>query len=35
VAGTLSAGILLFRRAGVDVDVLLGQMGGPFWEIDA
>lgn len=27
-----SAGILLFRRAGEDVEVLLGHMGGPFWE---
>jgi predicted NUDIX family NTP pyrophosphohydrolase len=26
-----SAGILLFRREGVHVEVLLGHMGGPFW----
>jgi predicted NUDIX family NTP pyrophosphohydrolase len=32
VAGTRSAGVLLFRRAGGDVQVLLGHMGGPFWE---
>jgi predicted NUDIX family NTP pyrophosphohydrolase len=29
--GKRSAGILLFRRAGTRVDVLLGRMGGPFW----
>ena len=26
-----SAGILLYRRAGDDVEVLLGHMGGPLW----
>lgn len=26
-----SAGILLYRRAGEDAEVLLGHMGGPFW----
>ena len=26
-----SAGILLFRRTGAGVEVLLGHMGGPFW----
>ena len=26
-----SAGLLLFRRAGGRVEVLLGHMGGPFW----
>jgi predicted NUDIX family NTP pyrophosphohydrolase len=26
-----SAGILLFGRAGDDLEVLLGHMGGPFW----
>jgi predicted NUDIX family NTP pyrophosphohydrolase len=26
-----SAGILLFRKAGATVEVLLGHMGGPFW----
>jgi predicted NUDIX family NTP pyrophosphohydrolase len=26
-----SAGILLFRRRGDDLEVLLGHMGGPFW----
>ncbi|MGH8825464.1 MAG: NUDIX domain-containing protein [Jiangellaceae bacterium] len=31
MAGRRSAGILLFRRAGNDVEVLLGHMGGPFW----
>jgi predicted NUDIX family NTP pyrophosphohydrolase len=31
MAGKRSAGILLFRRAGTDVEVLLGHMGGPFW----
>jgi predicted NUDIX family NTP pyrophosphohydrolase len=31
VAGKRSAGILLFRRAGTRVEVLLGHMGGPFW----
>lgn len=32
MAGKRSAGILLFRRTGTDVEVLLGHMGGPFWE---
>jgi predicted NUDIX family NTP pyrophosphohydrolase len=32
VAGKRSAGILLFRRAGGQVEVLLGHMGGPFWQ---
>jgi len=32
VAGRRSAGILLFRRAGGGVQVLLGHMGGPFWQ---
>ncbi|GIG65606.1 NUDIX domain-containing protein [Phytomonospora endophytica] len=27
----LSAGILLHRRAGEDVEVLIAHMGGPFW----
>jgi predicted NUDIX family NTP pyrophosphohydrolase len=31
MAGKRSAGILLFRRDGTDVEVLLGHMGGPFW----
>jgi predicted NUDIX family NTP pyrophosphohydrolase len=31
MAGKRSAGILLFRRAGPSVEVLLGHMGGPFW----
>lgn len=31
VAGKRSAGILLFRRTGAGVEVLLGHMGGPFW----
>jgi predicted NUDIX family NTP pyrophosphohydrolase len=26
-----SAGILLYRTAGADVEVLLGHMGGPYW----
>lgn len=26
-----SAGLLLYRRRGADVEVLLGHMGGPFW----
>jgi predicted NUDIX family NTP pyrophosphohydrolase len=26
-----SAGVLLYRRAGEDVEVLVGHMGGPFW----
>lgn len=32
MAGRRSAGILLFRRAGGGVQVLLGHMGGPFWQ---
>ncbi|NMD54586.1 MULTISPECIES: NUDIX domain-containing protein [Tsukamurella] len=28
---TTSAGLLLYRRAGGAVEVLLGHMGGPFW----
>jgi predicted NUDIX family NTP pyrophosphohydrolase len=31
VAGRRSAGVLLFRRTGPDVEVLLAHMGGPFW----
>jgi predicted NUDIX family NTP pyrophosphohydrolase len=31
VAGKRSAGLLLYRRAGDDLEVLLGHMGGPFW----
>lgn len=27
-----SAGLLLFRRHGGDTEVLLGHMGGPFWQ---
>jgi predicted NUDIX family NTP pyrophosphohydrolase len=27
-----SAGLLLFRRQGTGVEVLLGHMGGPFWQ---
>lgn len=26
-----SAGVLLYRRAGTGVEVLIGHMGGPFW----
>jgi predicted NUDIX family NTP pyrophosphohydrolase len=29
---THSAGILLFRRRGRDIEVLLGHPGGPFWK---
>lgn len=29
---THSAGILLFRRAGSEIEVLLGHPGGPFWK---
>jgi predicted NUDIX family NTP pyrophosphohydrolase len=32
MAARRSAGILLFRRTGANVEVLLGHMGGPFWE---
>jgi predicted NUDIX family NTP pyrophosphohydrolase len=28
---TRSAGLLLFRRSGTGIDVLIGHMGGPFW----
>jgi predicted NUDIX family NTP pyrophosphohydrolase len=31
VAGRRSGGILLFRRDGGTVEVLIGHMGGPFW----
>jgi predicted NUDIX family NTP pyrophosphohydrolase len=31
VAAKRSAGILLYRRVGGDVEVLLGHMGGPYW----
>lgn len=31
MAGKRSAGILLFRRAGDGLEVLLGHMGGPLW----
>jgi predicted NUDIX family NTP pyrophosphohydrolase len=31
VAAKRSAGLLVFRRAAVGVEVLLGHMGGPFW----
>jgi predicted NUDIX family NTP pyrophosphohydrolase len=31
VAGRRSAGVLLFRRRGPQVEVLLAHMGGPFW----
>jgi predicted NUDIX family NTP pyrophosphohydrolase len=31
VASRRSAGILVFRRVGSGVEVLLGHMGGPFW----
>lgn len=31
-SGVTSAGILLFRRRGDSVEVLLGHPGGPFWE---
>lgn len=30
-AGIVSAGILLFRRAGGPLEVLLAHQGGPFW----
>ena len=32
MAGLQSAGILLFRRAGSGVEVLIAHMGGPFWQ---
>jgi predicted NUDIX family NTP pyrophosphohydrolase len=28
---TRSAGLLLYRRAGADLEVLIAHMGGPFW----
>ena len=31
MAGKQSAGLLLYRGSGDDVEVLLGHMGGPFW----
>jgi predicted NUDIX family NTP pyrophosphohydrolase len=31
VAGKRSAGLLLFRRSGAGVEVLLAHMGGPLW----
>lgn len=31
MAAKRSAGLLVFRRVGVNVEVLLGHMGGPFW----
>jgi predicted NUDIX family NTP pyrophosphohydrolase len=30
-AAKRSAGLLVFRRAGAGIEVLLGHMGGPFW----
>jgi len=30
-AGRISAGILLWRRTGAELEVLLGHQGGPFW----
>lgn len=32
MAVTRSAGILLFRRTDAGLEVLLGHMGGPFWD---
>jgi predicted NUDIX family NTP pyrophosphohydrolase len=32
VAGVHSAGIVLFRRRSAGLEVLLGHMGGPYWE---
>jgi len=32
VAGKRSAGIVLFRRASTGLEVLVGHMGGPYWE---
>ena len=29
--GKQSAGLLLYRRTGADIEVLLGHPGGPFW----
>jgi predicted NUDIX family NTP pyrophosphohydrolase len=31
MAGVRSAGILLYRGAGADLEVLIAHMGGPFW----
>jgi predicted NUDIX family NTP pyrophosphohydrolase len=31
VSSKLSAGILLYRRRGSEIEVLLGHPGGPFW----
>jgi predicted NUDIX family NTP pyrophosphohydrolase len=31
MAGVRSAGVLLFRGAGAQLEVLIGHMGGPFW----
>jgi predicted NUDIX family NTP pyrophosphohydrolase len=31
MAGVRSAGILVYRRVGGDVQVLIAHMGGPFW----
>jgi predicted NUDIX family NTP pyrophosphohydrolase len=31
VAAKQSAGLLLFRRTGERIEVLIGHMGGPFW----
>lgn len=31
MANKRSAGLLVYRRTGTDVEVLLGHMGGPFW----
>ncbi|WP_351224634.1 NUDIX domain-containing protein [Streptomyces sp. NPDC002133] len=31
MSGKQSAGLLLFRVEGPDVEVLIGHMGGPFW----
>lgn len=31
MAGTRSAGLLVYRRAGNGVEILLAHMGGPFW----
>jgi predicted NUDIX family NTP pyrophosphohydrolase len=32
VAGQRSAGIVLFRRGSTGLEVLVGHMGGPYWE---
>jgi predicted NUDIX family NTP pyrophosphohydrolase len=32
VSGQHSAGIVLFRRSSTGLEVLLGHMGGPYWE---